>query len=153
MKPNLPSGLSLVLWKVHFALAIACAIGTCWRVKLEHVGTVGVVALDAFDIGWLALGALLLAGSLAAEGGWLAQRPLGRLKPWRVLFWIVAASWILSGLGIAFVLVFLMTGGAIDPLPRVSTIDVFYFAVGLGQLYALWRYAYRSDYLWDTAFA
>jgi len=127
---------------LHFAAALACAAYSLGMGGAGYVDEIRGAGFSLFDLAGIVLGLILVTGPLFAEAGLLMQRRYNARGFWRALFVVCTVlTALMLVVDVARYVVLPETVGA-------AALEALFMLIALGQLVALWLYAYRSDHLW-----
>jgi hypothetical protein len=144
---RIPKPRELLFWRIHFALAVLCAIDAIFGLFslpsyiAENSDTTASPMDFAVDV---LLPFPLIVGPLIAEAGYVFQKAFLRPFVWRALLMVCVLLTVVSLLVAA---AFLTMADALPPYSS-RVIEGPAWVVALMQLVPTWRYAYRSDHLW-----
>lgn len=146
MIARIPTARELLFWRIHFALAVLCAVDAVFGLgsvlsDMTKTSATGRSSSDVFFM--IALPLPLIVGPLIAEAGYVFQRALLRPFVWSALLMICVLLWVV---GILLAGAFVMMADA--PVPSPAWWEVAVWVIALMQLIPMWRYAYRSGHLW-----
>ena len=147
MIAQIPTPRQLLFWRIHFALAVVCAVDAF--VGLASVPSQLAAALKTRSspedfILTIGLPLPFVLGPLIAEAGYVFQKAFLWPFVWRALLLLCVLLLVLSAL-------MLGTFTAMSRAPVPIPVWLFTFAawcIALTQLVPMWRYAYRSGHLW-----
>ena len=150
MSHSIPSATSLMFWRAHFILAIgANVLATGWDFlgPATHGELVPALDISPFDVALIALGVMLMVGPFVAEWGYITQRRISSPGFWRALF-VVCAVLVAASVLMQIAIDVFVGARAFD---SAAIVDGVLGILALGQLWAVWLYAWRSDHLWRSA--
>jgi len=147
MIAQIPAPRQLLFWRVHFALAVVCAVDAF--VGLASLPPQFAAAMEtrsspADFVLTLGLPLPFILGPLIAEAGNVFQKAFLWPFVWRALLMLCVLLSVVSALMVAT-----FTAMSQAPVPAsVWLLSSAAWLIALMQLIPMWRYAYRSGHLW-----